>query len=195
VYQVAAFAPDPDRAKLAGALGTTSAAYAALGVGTVCGAMINLDEFLAYQEARDRNLLNVRVRPMIRVGSELAADQAIALVAGLGARSGFGDDWLRIWGLKFVMDGGVEGAAMEQPYANDPGNSGHLNWEPSAMIKVCTEAVRGGFSVTVQHPVCGTWPARCWWPGDPSAPGKPSRSTSGWPPTRTWPRAPISCGR
>jgi predicted amidohydrolase YtcJ len=147
VYQVAAFAPGPDRAKLAGALGTTSAAYAALGVGTVREPMINLDEFLAYQEARDRNLLNVRVRPVIRVGSELAADQAIALVAGLGARSGFGDEWMRIWGLKFVMDGGVEGAAMEQPYANDPGNSGHLNWEPSAMIKVCTEAVRRGWRI------------------------------------------------
>ena len=147
VYQVAAFAPGPDRGKLAGALGTTSAAYAALGVGTIREPMINLDEFLAYQDARDRNLLNVRVRPMIRVGSELTTDQAIALVNGLGARSGFGDDWLRIWGLKFVMDGGVEGAAMERPYANDPDNSGHLNWEPAAMTQVCTEAVRRGWRV------------------------------------------------
>jgi len=147
VYEVAGFAPDPDRAKLAGALGTTSAAYAALGVGTIREPMINLNEFLAYQDARDRDLLNVRVRAMIRVGSELTTDQAVALVDGLGARSGFGDDWLRIWGLKFVMDGGVEGAAMEQPYANDPGNSGHLNWEPAAMTKVCTEAVRRGWRI------------------------------------------------
>jgi predicted amidohydrolase YtcJ len=147
VYQVAAFAPDPGRAKLAGALGTTSAAYAALGVGTIREAMTTLDEFLAYQDARDQDLLNVRVRPMIRVGSELTTDQAIALVDGLGARSGFGDDWLRIWGLKFVMDGGVEGAAMEQPYANDPGYSGHLNWEPAAMATVCTEAVRRGWRI------------------------------------------------
>jgi len=147
VYQVAAFAPGPDRARLASALGTASAAYAALGVGTIREPMINLDEFVAYQDARDRDLLNVRVRPMIRIGSELTADQAIALVDGLGARSGFGDDVLRIWGLKFVMDGGVEGAAMEQPYANDPGNSGHLNWEPAAMTKVCTEAVRRGWRI------------------------------------------------
>jgi predicted amidohydrolase YtcJ len=147
VYQVAAFAPGPDRARLAGALGTTSAAYAALGVGTIREPMINLDEFLAYQEARDRDLLNVRVRPMIRVGSELTTDQAIALIDGLGARSGFGDDGLRIWGLKFVMDGGVEGAAMEQPYANDPGHSGHLNWDPAKMTKVCAEAVRRGWRI------------------------------------------------
>src|SRR5215469_7526334 len=89
VYRVAAFAPGPARAELAGALGTTSAAYAALGVGTIREAMIDLDEFLAYQDARDRDLLNVRVRPMIRVGSELTTDQAIAMVDGLGARSGF----------------------------------------------------------------------------------------------------------
>ena len=147
VYRVAAFAPGPDRARLASALGTASAAYAALGVGTIREPMINLDEFLAYQDARDRDLLNVRVRPMIRIGSELTTDQAIALVDGLGARSGFGDDTLRIWGLKFVMDGGVEGAAMEQPYANDPDNSGHLNWEPAAMTKVCTDAVRRGWRI------------------------------------------------
>src|SRR6516162_3652847 len=147
VYQVAAFAPGPDRAQLASALGVGSAAYAALGVGTIREAMINLDELLAYQDARDRDLLRVRVRPMIRVGNELTEDAAIAMIDGLGARSGFGDDWLRIWGLKFVMDGGVEGAALEQPYANDPGHSGHLNWDPAAMTRICSEAVRRGWRV------------------------------------------------
>jgi hypothetical protein len=74
--------------------------------------MINLDELLAYQDAAEQQKLSVRVRPLIRVGNELTADQAIALIDGLGARSGFGDDWLRIWRLKFVMDGGVEGGAL-----------------------------------------------------------------------------------
>jgi predicted amidohydrolase YtcJ len=147
VYQVAAFAPAPGRALLATALGSATAAYAALGVGTIREAMINLDELLAYQDARERDLLSVRVRPLIRVGSELTEDEAIALIVGLGARSGFGDDWLRIWGLKFVMDGGVEGAALEEPYANDPGNSGHLNWEPTVMAKVGVEAVRRGWRI------------------------------------------------
>src|SRR5215469_9787476 len=64
VYQVAAFAPGPARVKLADALGTTSAAYAALGVGTIREPLINLDEFLAYQDARNQDLLNVRVRPI-----------------------------------------------------------------------------------------------------------------------------------
>src|SRR5215471_7520789 len=108
VYQVAGFAPGPGRTELAHALGTGSAAYAALGVGTIREAMTTPDDLLAYQEARDRGLLRVRVRPMMRVGSELTADQAIALIDGLGARSGFGDDWLRIWGLKMVRDAAVK---------------------------------------------------------------------------------------
>jgi predicted amidohydrolase YtcJ len=147
VYQVAAYAPGPGRAQLAGALGTCSAAYAALGVGTIREAMITSDELLAYQDAWEQGLLNVRARPMIRVGAELSAEQAIALIRGLGARSGFGDDWLRIWGLKFVLDGGVEGGALEQPYADDPANSGHLNWDPAALTRVCTEAARRGWRV------------------------------------------------
>jgi predicted amidohydrolase YtcJ len=109
--------------------------------------MINLDELLAYQDARDRDLLRVRARPMIRVGAEVTEDAAMALIDGLGARSGFGDDWLRIWGLKFVMDGGAEGAALEQPYANDPGHAGHLNWDPAVMTRVCAEAAGRGWRI------------------------------------------------
>lgn len=147
VYQVAAFAPTPGRADLAEALCRGSAAYAALGVGTIREAMITVDELLAYQDAAAQGLLSVRVRPLIRVGNELSEAEALDLIRGLGGRSGFGDDWLRLWGLKFVMDGGVEGGALEQPYANDPGNTGHLNWDRGVMTRVCTEAVRRGWRI------------------------------------------------
>jgi len=71
----------------------------------------------------------------------------IALVEGMGVRSGFGDDWLRLWGLKFVMDGGVEGAALEQPFAAGPAGTGHLNWDPEAMVAVVDLAVRRGWRI------------------------------------------------
>jgi predicted amidohydrolase YtcJ len=147
VYEVASFAPTPSTADLANALGAGSAAYAALGVGTIREALINLDEFLAYQEAWERALLKVRARPLIRVGSELSFEDAIALIRGLGARSGFGDDRLRLWGLKFVLDGGAEGAALEQPYANDPSHSGHLNWDPDVLTRLFLEAVQRGWRI------------------------------------------------
>jgi predicted amidohydrolase YtcJ len=147
VYRVAALVTPPSTRQLARALATTSSAYAALGVGTIREAMVTLDDLLAYGEAARRGLLNVRVRPLIRIGNELSTADAIALIRGLGAWSGFGDDWLRIWGLKFVMDGGVEGGALEEPYANDPRNSGHLNWQPEVMTQVCVEAVRRGWRI------------------------------------------------
>ncbi|HYW25972.1 MAG TPA: amidohydrolase [Terriglobales bacterium] len=147
VYDVAAFAPPPKRSALVEGLARTSAAYAALGVGSIREAMIDQDELLAYQDAAGAGRLSVRVRPLIRVGAELSAADAIALVRGLGARSGLGDDWLRLWGLKFVMDGGAEGAALDQPYANDPGNSGHVNWEPGGLTRVMVEAVGRGWRI------------------------------------------------
>jgi predicted amidohydrolase YtcJ len=147
VYQVAAFTPKAGHADLATALGTGSAAYAAMGVGTIREAVIMPDELVAYQDAWEQGLLSVRARPLIRVGNELPAEQAIALIRGFGVRSGLGDDWLRIWGLKFVLDGGVEGGALEQPYADDPANSGHLNWDPAVLTRVCTEAARRGWRI------------------------------------------------
>ena len=147
VYQVAAFAPAPSADELAGAIGTRSGEYAALGVGTLREAMITLDDLPAYQQAWRDGLLNVRVRPLIRIGNELSTAEALAFIRRLGTWSGFGDDWLRIWGLKFVMDGGVEGGALDQPYADDPANSGHLNWDPAAMTEVCIEAVRRGWRI------------------------------------------------
>jgi predicted amidohydrolase YtcJ len=147
VYQIAAFAPAPGWGELADALRRASAAYAALGVGTIREAMITVDELLAYQDAAEQGLLSVRVRPLIRVGNELSEAEALTLIRGLGGRSGFGDDWLRLWGLKFVMDGGVEGGALDQPYADDRANTGHLNWDPAVMTRVCTEAVRRGWRI------------------------------------------------
>jgi len=147
VYVVAGFAPPMTRAELVQGLGRASAAYAAVGVGGLREAMITGDELLAYQDAADQGLLRVRVRPLIRVGAELNEDQARTFIDGLGARSGLGDDWLRIWGLKFVLDGGVEGAALEAPYANDPKNSGHLNWDPDVMTRVCVEAASRGWRI------------------------------------------------
>jgi len=139
VYQVAAFAPAPSADELAGAIGTRSGEYAALGVGTLREAMITLDDLPAYQQAWRDGLLNVRVRPLIRIGNELSTAEALAFIRRLGTWSGFGDDWLRIWGL--------EGGALDQPYADDPANSGHLNWDPAAMTEVCIEAVRRGWRI------------------------------------------------
>jgi predicted amidohydrolase YtcJ len=147
VYQVMGFAPPPGHEDLASALGTASASYAALGVGTIREAMVTADDLSVYRHARRSGELSVRVRPLIRVGNELPEEEAVAMIHGLDTHSGDGDDWLRTWGLKFVMDGGVEGGAMEQPYDNDPTNSGHLNWDKEVMTRICADAVERGWRI------------------------------------------------
>jgi predicted amidohydrolase YtcJ len=144
---VLASAPPATPELLVDGLRQASANYAAIGVGTIREALISVDELGVYQTAREAGALSVRVRPLIRVPNDVGVDAATAMIQGLGIHSGFGDNWLRVWGLKLVMDGGVEGGAMEQPYANDAVNSGHLNWDPDSMFQVCLAAVQGGWRV------------------------------------------------
>jgi predicted amidohydrolase YtcJ len=147
VYQIMGLAPPATTAQHVEGLRSASGAYAALGVGTIREAMISVDDLGTYQAAHDAGALSVRVRPLIRVPNDVGADAAIAIVDGLGFHSGFGDDWLRVWGLKVVLDGGVEGGATEEPYANEPANRGHLNWDPDALLAVCLAAVRRGWRI------------------------------------------------
>jgi predicted amidohydrolase YtcJ len=62
VWQVAGFAPAPTQAELTEALRRGSAAYAALGVGTIREAMIYPQELAAYQAAAEQGTLSVRAR-------------------------------------------------------------------------------------------------------------------------------------
>jgi predicted amidohydrolase YtcJ len=73
--------------------------------------------------------------------------ERITKIEGMGLRSGFGDDWLKLWGLKFVLDGGVDGAALDRPYADDPLYTGHLNWDPDEMVAVADAAVKRGWRI------------------------------------------------
>lgn len=146
VYRVLAHAPEPSEQDLVVAIGTVTGQYAALGVGAVREALITPDELGLYQRAYEQDRLRVRVRPLLRVGPEDGVEDAVAAIRGLGIHSGFGDDWLRVWGLKVVMDGGVEGGALEEPYVGRE-DAGHLNWEPDALVEILVEAVRRGWRV------------------------------------------------
>jgi predicted amidohydrolase YtcJ len=128
-------------------LADACAIYAALGVGSVREALILLEGWEVYQSAWEHGRLSIRCLPLLLVDPFRPQADRLAFVEGLGARSGFGDDWLRIWGLKFVLDGGVAGAAMEQPFANNPTYTGHLNWDPAEMTEVVSHALARNWKV------------------------------------------------
>jgi predicted amidohydrolase YtcJ len=121
--------------------------YAALGVGSVREALLLADGWEVYQSAWEQGRLSIRCLPLLLVDSSWPQEQRLAFVDGLRVRSGFGDDWLRLWGLKLVMDGGVAGAGMDQPFANNPSYTGHLNWDPDEMTEVVAFALRRNWKV------------------------------------------------
>jgi len=147
VYVVAGRIPPSSFEEQVAGLRQAGQVFAALGLGAVRDPLVQRDELLLYQAAWERGQLSVRCRPMVVVTPGGALADRIALVEGLGVRSGFGDDWLRLWGLKFVMDGGVEGAALDQPFTAGPPNAGHLNWDTDEMVAVANVAMRRGWRI------------------------------------------------
>jgi Amidohydrolase family len=172
-------------------------AYAALGVGTIREALISVDELGVYQAAWEAGALSVRARPLIRVPNDVGADAAIDLVEGLGVHSGFGDGWLRVWGLKLVLDGGVEGAPPTSRTPTTRPTGGISTGIPRSCSR-CVAAARRGWRIGT-HAVgdravrvvldvdervtneLAAWPRRPWSSSTPSWPTPPSRrGRSGW---------------
>jgi predicted amidohydrolase YtcJ len=129
------------------ALASACALYAAHGVGSIREALLLPEGWEVYQSAWEQGRLAIRCLPLLLVDSGRPQAERLAFVEGLGARSGFGDDWLRLWGLKLVLDGGVAGAAMDEPYADPPSYSGHLNWDLDEMTEVVSLALARSWRV------------------------------------------------
>ena len=100
--------------------------------------------FLALQELRGNSELGLRVVKNIPV-------YRLQPALEVGLRSGFGDEWLRIGGVKIFADGalGSRTAAMIAPYENEPDNRGIVVTDKEDMLESALAASRGGLSVTV----------------------------------------------
>lgn len=102
------------------------------------------DCFMALQQLHAQGNLKLRVTKSIPLDD---LDHAV----GLGLRTGFGDDWLRIGSVKAFMDGalGPRTAAMFQPYLDEPGNRGILNMDSEELFEAGRVAVEVGLSLAV----------------------------------------------
>jgi predicted amidohydrolase YtcJ len=86
----------------------------------------------------------------LRVLKSLPID-ALPEAAALGLRSGFGSEHLRIGGIKLFADGalGPHTAAMLQPYADDPQNTGMLFLDGEELFEHGRQASAAGLSLAV----------------------------------------------
>lgn len=100
--------------------------------------------FIALQHLRDRGELHLRVLKSLPL-----EDLSHAIMLGL--RTGFGDDMLRIGGIKAFADGalGPRTAAMLQPYEGEPDNRGMLLLDCEELFDYGKQAVENGLSLAV----------------------------------------------
>ena len=70
---------------------------------------------------------------------------------GVGLRSGFGDNWLRIGGVKLFADGalGPRTAAMIEPYEGEPDNRGIIVTDKEEIFTRVSQASAAGLSATI----------------------------------------------
>ncbi|HZX01478.1 amidohydrolase [Kribbella sp.] len=136
--------PAPDRATQVDGLRLAGDQYAATGIGTVRDCLVSLDDYAALQAARNAGVLNVRVRALI---SGFGVTDFDELLDALEDRRYEADPWLRVWGVKLGLDGGLEAGATEEPYACDHTFSGTLLWEPDALTEAVEAVVRRGWRV------------------------------------------------
>ena len=139
--------PAPDRAQRIEGLRLASAQYAATGIGTVRDCAVSPEDYAVLLAARDAGALSTRVRALISALGMTGAAQVEDLLDVMEEWRDTSDPWLRVWGVKFGLDGGLEAGATEEPYAGDHAFSGTLIWEPDALVDVVEAVVRRGWRV------------------------------------------------
>lgn len=119
------------------------------------GFRLGEDPMIAYRFLQTLNAqgrLTVRFGYLMRVYDLSDLDKVRATVDGWGVKDGEGDDWLRIGGVKLLVDGGFEGGLMRTPYLEPYGRGGRYSGlrivTPERFEPVVRELNRRGWRVT-----------------------------------------------
>jgi predicted amidohydrolase YtcJ len=150
--------PEPTHEQLVAAIGNGSRAYNAVGLTGVAEPGLGPKELRAYQAAHESGRLTVRTDMLLGAWGFVPASREPELkhwISEMGVYGGFGNDILRIGGVKFMLDGGVgdRTARMSQPYANEPGNFGQWAVDPEAYPGLVRWVHDLGFSIDTH--TCG----------------------------------------
>lgn len=143
MQMVAGKIPEPDTETLAGILKQAQTELWKMGL-TGVHDFDRRSCFQALQWLHSRGELGLRVLKSIPMDD-------LEYAIGLGLRSGFGDDTLRIGSLKLFADGalGPHTAAMLEPFLDDRENSGILNLDNEQIYEYGRRAADNGISLAV----------------------------------------------
>ncbi len=138
--------PAPTAQQKAAALDTALAEMASVGLTGVSDAGIDLANYQLYRQYADAHKLTARIYAMI-----LGTDGDFDVISKSGPLIGYGDDFLTVRAVKLFADGalGSRGAAMLQPYSDDPHNRGLLFMQPDEMAAKIGKALGKGYQVGI----------------------------------------------
>jgi hypothetical protein len=138
--------PRPDLAETTAAVRAATPGMWATGIVALHNANDSRDglAFRTYQELRWRGELGLRVLQQFPVCN-------LDHLRAIGLRSGLGDVWLRVGGIKMFADGalGSRTASMLQPYVAEPNNWGVAATDPEEMLEKALAASAAGLSLTI----------------------------------------------
>ncbi|HWJ38118.1 MAG TPA: amidohydrolase [Sphingomicrobium sp.] len=83
-----------------------------------------LSAYRLMKQARDAGTLTLRYIVYLPGFTLRSAEQARALLAKWNVKQDEGDDWVRIGGVKLIVDGGFEGGHLSRPYQEPWGKGG-----------------------------------------------------------------------
>ncbi|HEY8587873.1 MAG TPA: amidohydrolase [Rhodanobacter sp.] len=143
---VDAHVPPPTERDRVAALDTALAEMARVGLTGVSDAGIDVDSYRLFRHYADHNKLTARIYAMIRDTGD-----AFDTISQDGPLIGYGNDFLTVRSVKLYADGalGSRGAAMLQPYSDDPHNSGLLFMSPARLTAKLEKAFAKGYQVGV----------------------------------------------
>ncbi|MEM0053498.1 MAG: amidohydrolase [Nitrososphaeria archaeon] len=131
---------------------------ASMGVTTVGFALCDLKSWVALNTLKSRKNFPIRVRVYLHPGEKIPNEsgmygnkEVLKLLKRLGIKRGFGDDFLKILGVKVVADGGLGArtAWLSQPFSDDPSTCGYPNLGEEMLKEIVNEANGAGLQVAV----------------------------------------------
>ncbi len=130
--------PPKSTEDIARAVAIASQHYNAAGITAVGEPGLYPEEIHGFHRAHQENHLTVRTDMMLAgwgFGPDEIEEQLPKRFESMGVMTGFGDDMLRIGGVKFMPDGGIgdRTAKVYEPYEGEPENRGQWIVEPQEL--------------------------------------------------------------
>ncbi|MCP2605335.1 amidohydrolase [Candidatus Aminicenantes bacterium AH-873-B07] len=138
--------PSPSRKEKKEMVILASKECSSLGLTTIHDAGVDLETIKIYKELIKENKLTVRLYVMLGYPGK-----AIDIYLDKGPEIEYGNNFLTIRSIKMFADGalGSRGAALLEPYSDDPTNTGLITFDPDKALQVMIKALKKGFQICV----------------------------------------------